>query len=763
MRRFYFLICLCFSYCFSFAQTKGFSGTGANIDVVYHRINWTINPNSPSKTITGKVVTYFKTFGTPVSTIKFDLNSTSFPTANVTATYHGTGCTRTCSSNILTITLPATVSANTLDSVVVNYSGIPPVATGQATGYQRATNGSDNWVYTLSESYEDRDWWPCKADMQDKIDSMDINVTVPWNVVTADTFWVATNGKLIDSTITGSNRTFKFKTRYPIASYLVAVCVGKFNRYYTGVNVNGTNTQVAYYILKNTGSQSSIITTMNKINTVLIEYGKKFGDYPFKLEKHGFYEGLAAGAGGMEHQTFSAIASTELNDIGTLAHELLHQWFGDNVSFATWNDLWLAEGFARFGETLCGELVPSLGLNPYTIRNGFKNLALAKNTASVWIPNSNINNSNNIWNIPYGSTVYNRGCMVVTMLRALCGDSIFFKTLKSYQTNLAGKSATTDTLNNYFNRALGVDIKPFFDDFVRGTGNPDYTILWQPFGTGNKQLAISLSQTKNPTSSPVAYFHTPVVLHVKGLLPANDTTIVIYDKATGILAKAGNGIGADVGGNLLTYNLSFVATSVAFDDYSQMLATGTTAKVGTLDLKLVNFSVKQNPNYNSASLFLDANASNTEITLERSADGISFISLGNMQLVPGSANPVKYSFNDLSPKKGINYYRAKYKATNGQFTYTEIIKIATSYKTKFEIINNPVKDNLQIKNSADALNGEYNFSIYDASGKLVSQSKKTVSGSLTNLKTNELASGIYMLTISSPDGNSETLKFVTQQ
>lgn len=204
------------------ATSTGSSGTGANINVVYHRINWTINPNGTARAISGTVVTYFKTIAANVSSITFDLNSTSFPLANVTASYHGTACTRATASNILTITLPSTIAAiNTLDSVSITYSGVTPVAAGQATGYQNAGTGTDKWVYTLAESFEDKDFWPCKADMQDKIDSMDINVTVPWNVATADTFWVATNGKLVDSTISGSNRTFKFQTRYPIASYLV--------------------------------------------------------------------------------------------------------------------------------------------------------------------------------------------------------------------------------------------------------------------------------------------------------------------------------------------------------------------------------------------------------------------------------------------------------------------------------------------------------------------------------------------------------------
>lgn len=767
MKNLYLLFVLSFFYSPTFSQrttnSAGFSGTGANMDVVYQRLNWTIDPNGTANAIAGTVVTYFKTLSANVSIIKFDLNSSSFPTANVTVNYHGSAVTRSCASNILTITLPAAiVIANTLDSVSVTYSGNTPGVVGAAEGYQSLGVSPNKYVMTLSESFEDRDWWPCKADMQDKIDSLDINVTVPWNTATADTFWVATNGVLIDSAITGSSRTFRYKTRYPIASYLVCVSVAKFNRYYRGVNINGTLVPVQYYLLKNTGAQATKVALMDQINLALVAFSNKFGDYPFKKEKHGFYDGLG-GAGGMEHQTFSAIRTNQF-DARTLTHELMHQWFGDNVSFATWNDLWLAEGFARYSEALVGELVPALGINKYTTLQGFQSTALGLNTTSTYIPDANIATSDLIWNSSYGTTVYERGCMVVSMLRALCGDAIFFNTLTNYQTVLAGKSATTDTLNNYFNRALGVNIKPFFDDFVKGTGNPVYNIQWQAYGTGNKRLAVSVNtQAKNPAASPVSYFHTPIVLHVKGSIAAQDTTLVFYDMGSGNLAKAGNGIGATVAGNLLSYNLSFAPLTVAYDDSARTLSTGTTTKVSTLDLKVIDFTVKQNSTYNAAVLTLDANSINSIVTLERSADAISFTIIGDMQLQQPAGASLKYSINDLDPIKGTNYYRAKYKNLDGQYTYTNIVKIAANYKSKFSIINNPAKNILEIKNSLAALNHEYSFSIYDASGKLVSNTKNTITGNITVLKTAGLVSGIYILKIVSSDDDVETLKFIITQ
>ena len=574
-------------------NSSGISGTGANIDVLYHKIYWRINPDSSVKYIKGSVQTNFKTIQSNVSSISFDLqagltvDSVRFrnlllPVASIIRT-----------GNIVTLNLGVTIANNFIDSVSIYYQGTPPSVNGAAQGYQKSSNaGAGNFITTLSESYEDRDWWPCKHDMQDKIDSIDITVNVPWgNPTPADTFWVACNGKMTDSAITGTSRSFVFKNRYPMASYLVFVSVAKYNRFYNSVNVNGTNVPVVYNLFKGktAANYTSIVTAMDKINPVLQAFSNKLGDYPFKNEKHGFYDGLL-GAGGMEHQTFSGIATNALTSTSTLAHELMHQWFGDNVTFATWNDLWLAEGFANYGEALAAELVPALGQNAYSIRNSIKTSALATNV-SAWIPDANIANSNTIWGSSYGNSVYVRGAMVVSMLRAMSGDTKFYQALTNYQTQLAGKSATADSLKNYFNTILNRDITVFFNDYIGGSGtgavaiggkgNPINTINWNT-PVANKFLVQVASQTQS-NGANVPYFRGPIVLHLKGSLATQDTTINFFDWGGGNLSYAGNGLAAPISGNLLEFNLSFTPTTVLYDDSARTLTTGSTVFVPTLN------------------------------------------------------------------------------------------------------------------------------------------------------------------------------------
>ena len=231
----------------------------------------------------------------------------------------------------------------------------------------------------------------------------------------------------------------------------------------------------------------------------------------------------------------------------------------------------------------------------YSVRQSKKNSALGYTTTSAYIPNANSTNSNLIWNSNYGSTVYQRGAMIVSMLRAMSGDSIFFSTLTKYQTDLAGKSATTDTLRNYFNRALGRDISVFFDDYVGGSdtisnrlnsvGSPTNTVSWNAIGTPATRLVVSVTSQAKTSGSNVTYFRGPIQLHVKGALAANDTTLTLFDWGSGNLSYAGNGISIPVSGNRLTFDLSFVPTTVLYDDSARTMSIGTgTGKTGTTNL-----------------------------------------------------------------------------------------------------------------------------------------------------------------------------------
>ena len=739
--------------------STGYSGTGGNIDVKFHRMWLRVNPDS-TLYIKGWVQTNFLTTQNNVSIISFDLNSVftidsvcyqnaKLPSGNIIR-----------SGNILNIILSGTLPINTLDSVKIFYQGIPPAPFGGfPEGFRKYTlstasyNNADNYITTLSESYEDRDWWPCKADMQDKIDSMEINLNVPWAFPAArDTFWGIANGMLIDSTISGNSRSFTYKTNYPIASYLVGISVGRFNHYYRGtVNISGTNVPVVYHLLANRKtSYATNIANLDKMNLVLAAYSQKFGDYPFKKEKHGYYDGLV-GAGGMEHQTSSCINTNSLNSLTTIAHELMHQWFGDNVTTATWNDLWLAEGFARYSEALVAELVPSLGLSAYSRRNTIKTTALSLSGESAWIPNAAASNSVALWGSNYGSTVYDRGAMVASMLRALSGDVIYFQALRNYQAGRALNFANTDTLKNYFNALLGADLSEFFRDYVGGSGpaataiggvgNPVYNINWN--SPSAKKLAVQVASQTKSSGSNVSYFNGPVVLHVKGSAVAQDTTIVFFDWGGGNLSYAGNGLSVPVPGNLLTYNLSFTPTSVAYDDSARTLSTGSTSKLSTLALRITDFNAHKISNGNQVNLSLLRDQQISKVTLLRSIDGIDFKAIGEMTAAENNSQVATYQFKDVNSGSSTIFYKAEI-TTIDNTEFTKIIKVVSEKNIGITVMPNPASDyfNLGFNNPG---RDKLTIHVVTAAGSLVE--KVTTTNTSLRLSSQKMPNGIYEIRI----------------
>lgn len=719
--------------------STGSTGTGANIDVNYQRCEWTADPDDATKTLTGKITTYLSTVSSNVSTINFDFNKTSFNNAFLNISYHGIICLfnfpSSGNTNILNITLPTTIINNgTFDSITINYQGIPPASNGSAVGYQRKIDGAaNNYIYTLSESFEDKDWWPCKADMQDKIDSLDIIVTVP------NTFWVAANGAMIDSTINGANRIFKFKHRYPIASYLVALGIGKYNRYDLG-NLPVGSIAVPFVLNmfqgKSLATETSILNVMNNHKQVFAAFNNLFGDYPFAKEKHGFYE--FGFSGGMEHQTFSGIGGSSLQSNSILAHELAHQWWGDKATFSTWNHLWLAEGFATYSEVLAAEYVPALAISPISKLASVKNSARSNTSSSIFL--NNIASSNTIWTNTNTTAIYNRGCMVASMLRTLMGDTKYFTACKNYlnNINIAYKSATTSDLQTQMENQFGENMTSYFNEWINNKGTPDYTVLW---GNNANNISINLSQTINSSGSTgitSTHFPMPVVLKIANASATIDTTIVIYHKSPYILMYSGQGVGSTVIGNVISYNLSFIPSTVTFDPENRTMANATVNFSSALAITNVKLNATAIRTQHILNLELISDEKIEKVELEQSKDGIHFEMMNEMQVIHSNKS---YQLIISNPKSN-SFYRAKIFSINKIVISNTILIEAFDRESKIQIYPNPAHHQTSIY-FENKNNNKLSVKLLSIDGKEL-QEIETIKDFIT-LNTNKYLNGTYII------------------
>src|SRR5690606_862717 len=232
-------------------------------------------------------------------------------------------------------------------------------------------------------------------------------------------------------------------------------------------------------------------------------YESLFGTYPFANEKYGHAQCNITG--GMEHTTVSIMGNFDRN---LVAHVLGHQWFGDKVTCGTWSDIWLNEGFATY---LSGLVIENLDGN-YNFINWKAQRIISITSApdgTVYVPEAELNSVGRIFS---SRLSYNKGAMVVHMLRYIMGDEDFYQGLRNYlnDEDLAFGYATTPDLQTHLEAVSGMDLTGFFNDWIYSQGYPVYDVTTHDIGGGQVQITISQDQT----SSMVDFFEMPVKIRL---------------------------------------------------------------------------------------------------------------------------------------------------------------------------------------------------------------------------------------------------------
>lgn len=477
------------------ALHKSGNGPGRGYDLHYHRLELAVDP--AIRAISGSVTHYF--------TALIDLATLDFDLANALVVsevqHHGSGIGFTQADDRLSIELPAILPEAQRDSITISYAGVPP-STGFGSFVQSAHQGAPI-LWTLSEPYGARDWWPCKQDLEDKADSLDVLVTVP------NGQRVASNGLLVSETSVDADHVrYHWRHRYPIAYYLVAFATTNYTAYSEVVPLPDGPVNVLNYVFP-----ESLVSAQEQTPDIIAQlqlFSGLFGRYPFATEKYGHAQFLRGG--GMEHQTMSFMGGFYFE---LMAHELAHQWFGNTVTCGSWEDIWLNEGFATYLAMLCYE---RLQPEEWTyVREERHRIATSAPDGSV-----RCTDTTSVGRIFNSRLSYVKGAYMLHMLRWTCGDEAFFAGCRNYLDDPALRfgSARTPQFMSHMEQASGRDLHEFFADWYTGEGFPSYTITWTQFADGNGQLQM-VQTTSHPS---VSLYEMPVpVLFTDGM---RDTTLV---------------------------------------------------------------------------------------------------------------------------------------------------------------------------------------------------------------------------------------------
>lgn len=472
-------------------------------NLTYHRLVWAVDP--AVNYIQGAVTSYLLPTVSGVDTLHFDL-SDSLQVDSVR--YHGQLAPFTHAGEVLRITLPGAIPVGGLDSVTVWYQGAP-VGTGFGSFIQSA-HDSVPILWTLSEPYGGKDWWPCKNGITDKIDSIDVHVTAPVGNR------VASNGVLVSVTPGASVNTHHWRHRHPIATYLIAIAVTNYAAYSNWVPLGSDTLEVLNYVFPEDSGGFAFLTP--QIGPVIQLFDSLFGSYPYADEKYGHAQ--FGWGGGMEHQTMSFVVSPDF-ELG--AHELAHQWFGDKVTCGSWQDIWLNEGWATYCSGLCyeHELGSQTWLNFKTQRI---NQVISAPDGSVFCDDTT--SVNRIFN---GRLSYGKGAMILNQLRWVIGDSAFFAAARNYMNapSLAYGFATTDDFIQHMEASSGRSLTSYFADWYYGQGFPTYQINWS---MESDTVVLEVNQTASFPSS-VPFFALPLPVKVSDGI--QDTMLVLDNTSNG--------------------------------------------------------------------------------------------------------------------------------------------------------------------------------------------------------------------------------------
>jgi aminopeptidase N len=475
------------------------SGASLNFDIHHYRCAWKLDP--AVRFIEGVVTAAFRMKETGNS-VTFDLvdhlqvDSVFFRGAKTMFNRPG--------NHTLRIDFPINLSAGTADSLTIYYQGVPPTGGGFGT-FANASHSGVPVMWTLSEPYGSMEWWPCKNGLNDKADSIDVTITTP------DAYTGISNGMLVAETTGGGYRTVSWKHRYPIASYLVAIAATNYVTLSDSVQLGSRTMPIIQYAYPESAATFKNAAALTARTLKLLH--DRFGDYPFIREKYGHTQ--FSWGGGMEHQTNSFMIN--VNEI-LLVHEAAHQWFGNQVTCGSWQDIWLNEGFAVFLTNYSIEQYhPETTL--FNTLRGQLNLIVSQPGGSVFVYDTT--SAARIFN---ARLTYYKGAWLVHMLRWKLGDSAFFRGLRSYLQDPAtryGFARTADLQRNLETQS-GQSLTEFFDDWLYGEGYPSYQLTWTDLGNG--LIRTSLGQTSSHPSVP--FFEMPVPIRFKN---AQKDTIVVID------------------------------------------------------------------------------------------------------------------------------------------------------------------------------------------------------------------------------------------
>jgi len=373
----------------------------------------------------------------------------------------------------LTIALDPALPQRDIVSVSVHYTGRPD---GRALVTRKNAHGqrvlfADNWPEGA------RRWLPTLDHPSDK-------ATVSFSVTAAEHLDVVAPGQLVETRrLSGQRRLTVWSEPVAIPTYCMVVGLAEFEVTRIGA---ARGVPLSLWLFP---PDADAATRMFGRTALMLEYfADRLGPFPYaKLAQvQSTIRYL-----GMENASAIFYAETELQgpdvDEFPVAHEIAHQWWGNSVTPADWDDLWLSEGFATYFDALFYEHVDGPESLRRRMAEGTKTILELRDPGAVVDPGITDPRRK------LTSIVYRKGAWVLHMLRHRIGDEAFFAGVREFYQDHAGGNATTADLRRVFEGHTSDPLEAFFDQWLRRSEIPELRVAWG-WDAASRQAVIEVQQ-----------------------------------------------------------------------------------------------------------------------------------------------------------------------------------------------------------------------------------------------------------------------------
>ena len=358
-------------------------------------------------------------------------------------------------------------------------------------------------IWTQGEDEDSRYWFPCYDYPNDKATS-EIVATVPAHLR------AVSNGKLIaeQADQRAKTKTYHWRQEVPHSAYLMTLCVGP----YVEISDSYDGIPIVYYV--HPGREDDARRAFGNTPRMVQFFSEQIGvRYPYDK-----YAQVAVNDfifGGMENTSATTQTAETLHDARAhldfssdplVAHELAHQWWGDLLTCRDWAHGWLNEGFATYFETLWLEHDKGEAEFRYALHQEaheyFEEDSKEYRRPIVC----------NMYSEPielFDRHLYEKGGLVLHMLRFVLGDALFWKAMHHYCEAYRGQNVITTDLQRAIEHATGKNLDWFFDEWVYKAGHPELEVTYT-WDDAAMLAHVTVKQKQQSSASDAAGFTTPL-------------------------------------------------------------------------------------------------------------------------------------------------------------------------------------------------------------------------------------------------------------